>query len=108
MAKVARRIFEKQGLSFKLSTKVTSAEIDRSIARVMLQDNKGDSEISADRILVAVGRVPYSEGLGLEKLGVKQDQQGRVLVDHQFSTNVQGVRAIGDLIPGPILAHKAE
>lgn len=108
VAKVARRIFEKQGLSFKLSTKVTSAEIDRSIARVMLQNNKGDSEISADRILVAVGRVPYSEGLGLEKLGVKQDQQGRVLVDHQFSTNVQGVRAIGDLIPGPMLAHKAE
>ncbi|MDG0965026.1 MAG: dihydrolipoyl dehydrogenase [Opitutales bacterium] len=108
VAKVARKILEKQGLNFSLSTKVTSAKGTKLGTMLSLDSNGKDSSISADRVLVAVGRAPCADGLGLENIGVQTDDKGRVLVDASFSTNITGVRAIGDLIPGPMLAHKAE
>jgi dihydrolipoamide dehydrogenase len=108
VAKVARRILEKQGLNFLLSTKVTEAENTKSGTRLSLEAAGESSELSADRVLVAVGRAPCADGLGLEDIGVQTDEKGRVLVDSSFSTNISGVRAIGDLSPGPMLAHKAE
>jgi dihydrolipoamide dehydrogenase len=108
MSKVARKIFEKQGLTFRLSTKVTSADIGKSKATLTLESEKGTEEISVDRVLVAVGRGPSTDGLGLEKAGVTLDERGRVTVDHAFNTNLSGIRAIGDVIHGPMLAHKAE
>jgi dihydrolipoamide dehydrogenase len=108
VAKVARRILEKQGLNFLLSTKVTEAKIAKSETRLLLEAGGQSSELSADRVLVAVGRAPCADGLGLEDVGVQTDERGRVLVDSTFSTNIPGIRAIGDLIPGPMLAHKAE
>ena len=108
VAKVARRILEKQGLNFLLSTKVTEAENTKSGTRLLLEAAGESSELSADRVLVAVGRAPCADGLGLEDVGVQTDEKGRVLVDSLFLTNIPGVRAIGDLIPGPMLAHKAE
>ena len=108
VSKATRRIFENQGISFRTSTKVESAELSKKNATLLLSKNGTTEEIKADRVLVAVGRKPYSHNLGLEELGVKTDERGRVLVDASFSTNIEGVRAIGDLIPGPMLAHKAE
>ena len=108
VAKVARRILEKQGLHFLLSTKVTEAKNAKAGTRLSLETGGQVSELSADRVLVAVGRAPCSDGLGLGDAGVKADEKGRVLVDSSFSTNIPGIRAIGDLILGPMLAHKAE
>ena len=108
VAKVARRILEKQGLKFLLSTKVTEAKNSKNGTTLSIEANGETSEISADRVLVAVGRAPSADGLGLDKLGVQSDDKGRVLVDAAFCTNISGIRAIGDLIPGPMLAHKAE
>ncbi len=108
VAKVARRILEKQGLNFLLSTKVTEAKIAKSGTRLLLEVGGQSSELTAERVLVAVGRAPCADGLGLDDVGVQTDEKGRVLVDSTFSTNIPGVRAIGDLIPGPMLAHKAE
>jgi len=108
VAKVARRILEKQGLHFLLSTKVTEAKNAKAGTRLSLETGDQVSELSADRVLVAVGRAPCSDGLGLGDAGVKADEKGRVLVDSSFSTNIPGIRAIGDLILGPMLAHKAE
>ena len=108
VAKVARRILEKQGLHFLLSTKVTEAKNAKTGTRLSLETGDQVSELSADRVLVAVGRAPCSDGLGLGDAGVKADEKGRVLVDSSFSTNIPGIRAIGDLILGPMLAHKAE
>jgi dihydrolipoamide dehydrogenase len=108
VAKVARRILEKQGLNFLLSTKVTEAKIAKSGTRLLLEVGGQSSELTAERVLVAVGRAPCADGLGLEDVGVQTDERGRVLVDSTFSTNIPGIRAIGDLIPGPMLAHKAE
>ena len=108
VAKVARKILEKQGLRFLLSTKVTAAKNNKSGTTLSLESGGQKSEISGDRILVAVGRAPCADGLGLQEVGVQTDDKGRVLVDSTFSTNLPGVRAIGDLIPGPMLAHKAE
>jgi dihydrolipoamide dehydrogenase len=91
-----------------LSTKVTSARSTKTKTTLTVENDKGSAEIEADRVLVAVGRAPCSDDLGLSEAGVEQDEKGRVLVDSNFSTNISGVRAIGDLIPGPMLAHKAE
>ena len=108
VAKVARKILEKQGLQFSLSTKVTAAKNTKTGTTLSLESEGNESSVSADRVLVAVGRAPCADGLGLENIGVQTDDKGRVLVDASFSTNIAGVRAIGDLIPGPMLAHKAE
>lgn len=108
MSKIARRIFEKQGLSFRLETKVASAKIKGGKATLSLESSKGNDELTVDRVLVAVGRGPCTDGLGLSEAGIDMDDRGRVVVNHSFQTNLPGVRAIGDVIQGPMLAHKAE
>jgi dihydrolipoamide dehydrogenase len=108
--KQAQRIFEKQGMSFKLSSKVTGVDASGKTLKAKVEPAKGGAAetIEADVVLVAVGRAPYTQGLGLEEAGVKKDERGRVAVDKHFATNVPGVYAIGDVIAGPMLAHKAE
>ncbi|MGA7597295.1 MAG: dihydrolipoyl dehydrogenase [Pseudolabrys sp.] len=106
----AQRLFEKHGITFKLSSKVTAVDASGKRLKVNVETAKGgDAEsIEADVVLVSIGRVPYTEGLGLKELGVKLDERGRVIVDHYYATNVPGIWAIGDVIAGPMLAHKAE
>lgn len=110
VAKQFQRILTKQGFTFKLATKVTGVENTGKGAKVTVEPVAGGAAevIDADIVLVATGRVPYTTGLGLAELGVAQDQRGRVLVDEHYRTNVPGVLAIGDVIAGPMLAHKAE
>jgi dihydrolipoamide dehydrogenase len=106
-----QRIFEKQGMSFRLSSKVTSIDASGQTLKVKVaraSDGGGGETLEADVVLVAVGRVPYTAALGLEALGVKQDNKRRVLIDEHFATSVAGIYAIGDVIAGPMLAHKAE
>lgn len=103
------KLLTRQGIEFKLSTKVTQAKAEGNKVYVEMEDAAGKKErAEADYVLVAVGRKPFSDGLGLKELGIAQDKQGRVEVDGHFETNVKGVYAIGDLIRGPMLAHKAE
>lgn len=104
VAREALKIYKKQGIDFKLETKVKSAKTKGKKAIVEIE---GGEPIEADRVLVAVGRGPNTEGLGLEAIGVKTDERGRIAVDHNFTTNVPNVYAIGDVIAGPMLAHKA-
>ena len=111
-AEVARqfqRILEKQGFKFKLGHKVVKAEIGKSGAAVMIEASAGGSPqtLEADIVLVAIGRRAYTEGLGLEALGVKMER-GQIVIDDQFATSVPGIFAIGDAVRGPMLAHKAE
>lgn len=108
VARELHRMLEKQGLKFRLGTKVTSA--DKKLDGVSLHIEPaagGEAEvIEADVVLVAVGRRPHTEGLGLERIGVTLDDKGRIPVGEGFATNVPGVYAVGDVIPGPMLAHK--
>jgi dihydrolipoamide dehydrogenase len=110
VAKQFQRILAKQGMEFKLGAKVTGVEKSGKGAKVSFEPVKGgDAEtLEADVVLVATGRKPYTEGLGLEEAGVVLDERGRVRTDHHYQTNVPGVYAIGDVIAGPMLAHKAE
>jgi dihydrolipoamide dehydrogenase len=105
-----QRIFQRQGLSFKLSSKVTRIEPTGTALRADIEPAAGGpaTTIEADVALVAVGRVPYTDGLDLDRVGVKQDNRGRLEVDPHYATNVTGIYAIGDVIAGPMLAHKAE
>jgi dihydrolipoamide dehydrogenase len=112
-AEVARqfqRILQKQGTTFKLSSKVTAVDASGKTLKAKVEPAAGGAAegIDADVVLVAIGRVPYTEGLGLEGAGVKLDSRGRVVVDAHYATNVPGIYAIGDVIAGPMLAHKAE
>jgi dihydrolipoamide dehydrogenase len=106
----AQRLFEKQGMTFKLSSKVTAVDASGKRLKATIEPAKGGTAetIEADIVLVAIGRVAYTDGLGLKELGVKVDERGRVVVDHYYATSVPGVWAIGDVIAGPMLAHKAE
>lgn len=110
VSKQFQRILKKQGLAFKLGTKVTGVEAADKGAKVTYEPVKGgDAEtIDADVVLVATGRKPFTEGLGLEKAGVVLDERGRVKIDDHFHTSIPGVYAIGDVVAGPMLAHKAE
>jgi len=110
VAKSFQRILAKQGFSFKLSSKVTGITTNKSACKVSVEPAKGGDavEIEADVVLVAIGRVPYTSGLGLEEVGVKLDERKRVAVDEHYQTSVPGIYAIGDVITGPMLAHKAE
>jgi dihydrolipoamide dehydrogenase len=110
VAKSFQRILAKQGFAFKLGSKVTSIKTSKTGCTVAVEPAKGgDAEqIEADVVLVAIGRVPYTTGLGLEEAGVKLDERKRVAVDAHYQTNVPGIYAIGDVIVGPMLAHKAE
>jgi dihydrolipoamide dehydrogenase len=110
IAKQAQRVLTKQGLEFRLSSGVTGARKRKSGVAVAFEPTGGGaaSELEADVVLVAIGRAPYTEGLGLEELGVETDERGVIQVDERFRTSVPGIYAIGDCIPGPMLAHKAE
>jgi dihydrolipoamide dehydrogenase len=110
VAKSLERIFSKQGLTFRLGTKVVGVTRGEGGLEVALEPAKGGTQdrVDADVVLVAIGRVPYTDGLGLDDVGVVRDDKGRILVNGQFETNVTGIYAIGDVIPGPMLAHKAE
>ena len=105
-----QRLLEKQGITFKLSSKVTGVESSGKKLTVSVEPAAGGAAeaIEADVVLVSIGRVPFTEGLGLEDVGVAKDNKGRVVVDAHFATNVPGIYAIGDVIAGPMLAHKAE
>ena len=106
----AQRLFEKQGIKFHLSSKVTAVDASNARLKAQVEPAAGGAAqaMEADVVLVAVGRVPYTEGLGLETVGVQKDNRGRVIVDQHFSTHAPGIYAIGDVIAGPMLAHKAE
>jgi dihydrolipoamide dehydrogenase len=110
IAKQFRRMLEKQGMEIRTGAKVTGVKKTSKGATVTFEPVKGGEAetVEADVVLVATGRKPYSDGLGLENAGVVMDERGRVRVDGQFSTSVQGIYAIGDVIAGPMLAHKAE
>jgi dihydrolipoamide dehydrogenase len=106
----SQRLLERQGLKFKLSSKVTGVASSGATLKASVEPAKGGAAetIEGDVVLVAIGRVPYTEGLGLESVGVQRDNRGRVVVNDHFATNVKGIFAIGDVIAGPMLAHKAE
>lgn len=110
VAKSFQRIQEKQGVEFKLGSKVTGVDTSGKKLKASIEPAAGGATetIEADVVLVAIGRVPYTEGLGLKEAGVELDQRGRVQTDGHFATNVKGIYAIGDVIDGPMLAHKAE
>lgn len=110
IATMFQRTLTKQGMKFKLGSKVTSSEVTSDGVTLTMEPSKGgDAEtLVADVVLVATGRRPFTTGLGLEGLGVKMDKIGRVEVDHDFRTAVPSIYAIGDAIDGPMLAHKAE
>lgn len=110
VCKQTQRILAKQGLDFRLGRKVTGAKTTKTGVSLSVEPVKGgDSEtVKADVVLVAIGRRAYTEGLGLEALGVEIDDRGIIQVDDRFQTSVPGIYAIGDCVPGPMLAHKAE
>ena len=110
IAKQTQRVLAKQGLTFKLGRKVTAAKKTKAGVTLTHEPAKGGEaeEIKADRVLVSIGRRPFTAGLGLEALGVAIDNRGVIQVDHRFQTSVPGIYAIGDCVPGPMLAHKAE
>lgn len=110
ISKEAKKILAKQGMEFKLSTKVTSAEKSKGKVTLNLEAAAGGSpeKLEVETVLLAIGRRPYTSGLGLEKAGVKVDNRGRVEIDDHFQTSVKGIYAIGDVVRGAMLAHKAE
>ncbi|MBF9232870.1 dihydrolipoyl dehydrogenase [Microvirga alba] len=110
VAKNFQRMLGKQGFQFKLGSKVTKVEKKGKGATLTVEPAAGGASetIEADVVLVAIGRVPYTQGLGLDEIGVQKDAKGRIQTDAHFSTNVTGIYAIGDVIAGPMLAHKAE
>jgi dihydrolipoamide dehydrogenase len=103
----AIREFKKQGLDFRFATLVKSASVVKKEVLVTLEDKDGESQITFDRLLVAVGRKPYTEGLLADDSGVKLNQRGQIEVDEQSRTTAAGVWAVGDCVRGPMLAHKA-
>jgi dihydrolipoamide dehydrogenase len=110
VARQFQRLLEKQGITFKLASKVAAIDASGLVLKAGVEPAAGGAaqQIEADVALIAIGRVPYTEGLGLEAIGLKLDNRGRVPVDGHFATSVPGIYAIGDVIAGPMLAHKAE
>ena len=110
VARQFQRILEKQGFAFKLSAKVTGIDATGNTLVAKIEPAAGgpSEKLEADVVLVCIGRVPYTEGLGLKEAGVALDNRGRVQIDPHFATSVKGVYAIGDVVAGPMLAHKAE
>jgi len=108
--KEANKIFKKQGIEFRLGTKVTGVKVDGGKATLTVEPAKGGASetIEADAVLVSIGRRPNTDGLALDKAGLSTNQRGQIETDHDFRTSVPGIWAIGDVIPGPMLAHKAE
>ena len=109
IAKTFQRTLKKQGMKFPLSAKGTGAETTKSRVALSVEPAKGGEAqtLEADVVLVAIGRRPNTEGLGLERAGVALDKSGRIQIDGRFQTNIPGIYAIGDVIAGPMLAHKA-
>ena len=110
VAKQFQRILEKQGFAFKLGAKVTGVDASGKTLKATVEPAAGGAAetLEADVVLVCIGRVPYTEGLGLKEAGIALDNRGRVQIDAHFATTVKGVYAIGDVVAGPMLAHKAE
>lgn len=110
IAKQFQRILEKQGFAFKLGSKVIGVEANSKALLAKIEPAAGGAAetIEADVVLVCIGRVPYTDGLGLKEAGVALDNRGRVQIDPHFATSLKGVYAIGDVVAGPMLAHKAE
>ena len=110
LGKNMQRLLKRRGFTFRLGTKVTAAKRGKSGVAVTLEPAKGGEAetLTVDAVLVSIGRRPHTEGLGLEAVGVALDNAGRVKVDDRFQSNVPGIYAIGDVIAGPMLAHKAE
>jgi dihydrolipoamide dehydrogenase len=110
VAKQFQRMLEKQGFAFKLSAKVTAVDTSGARLAATIEPAAGGAAetLQADVVLVAIGRVPYTDGLGLQESGVVIDNRGRIQIDAHFATSVKGVYAIGDVVAGPMLAHKAE
>jgi dihydrolipoamide dehydrogenase len=108
LSNLLQRLLTAQGMTFHLEAKVTAVKVDNGRATVTA--TKGDQELKfeADKVLVSVGRRPFSESVGADKVGVELDEKKRIKVDKHFRTNVEGIYAIGDVITGPMLAHKAE
>jgi dihydrolipoamide dehydrogenase len=108
--KESRKIFKKQGIEFRLSTKVTGVTVKGKTATLTLEPSAGGEAetMTADCVLVSIGRKPNTKGLGLEAIGLEPNQRGQIAIDHDFRTSVEGIWAIGDVVPGPMLAHKAE
>jgi dihydrolipoamide dehydrogenase len=108
LSNLLQRLLTSQGMTFHLEAKVTAVKVDNGRATVIA--TKGDQELKfdADKVLVSVGRRPFSESVGADKVGIEVDEKKRIKVDKHFRTNVEGIYAIGDVITGPMLAHKAE
>ncbi|KAH6643952.1 hypothetical protein C7974DRAFT_459718 [Boeremia exigua] len=110
IAKNAQKLLKKQGLNFKLNTKVTAGEVSAQGIKVNVEAAKGGKpeSLDADVVLVAIGRRPYTAGLGLDNVGLETDDRGRLIIDQEYRTKIPHIRAIGDVTFGPMLAHKAE
>ncbi len=108
LSQMLQRSLKQQGLDIRLKTQVTKASVSEEGVTVTLKDAKDkESEISGDKLLVAVGRRPFTDGLGLESVGIQRDERGRIPVNEQYMTSTPGIYAIGDVVVGPMLAHKA-
>ncbi|KAK7567810.1 hypothetical protein IWX91DRAFT_354634 [Phyllosticta citricarpa] len=110
ISKNIEKILKKQGIKFKTGTKVSSGEVNSAGVKVAVEAAKGGKEetLDADVVLVAIGRRPYTQGLGIENVGIETDDRGRLVIDHEYRTKVPHIRVIGDCTFGPMLAHKAE
>ncbi len=109
LAKEAKKVFTEEGINFELKQKVVEAKQTAKTVSLKLEDDKGATkEIKADKVLVCVGRRPYTEALGLDKAGIKVNNRGQIEIDDNFETNIDGVYAVGDCVRGPMLAHKGE
>ena len=108
--KEAGKLFKKQGMELMLGHKVTGAKVDKQGVKLTVEKSSGGDEqtIAASHVLVAIGRRPNTDGLALDKAGLQVNNRGQIEIDHEFRTTVPGVWAIGDVVPGPMLAHKAE
>ncbi len=110
VGKAFQKLLEKQGMVIKTGTKVTAVKTAKNGAVVTVEPASGgkSEDIKCDIVLMSIGRKPHTESLGLDAIGLKLDERGRIAINADFSTNVRGVWAIGDCVPGPMLAHKAE
>ncbi len=107
VGRTLHRLLAKQGMEFLVNTKVSHAEVSGDTVNVTLESEDQESSLACDKLLVAVGRRPLTQNLGLEELGISLDRAGRVAVDERYCTNIPAIYAIGDIIQGPMLAHKA-
>src|SRR5262249_28047999 len=108
LANLLQRLLTAQGMTFHLEAKVSAVNLENGQATVIATKDGQELKFDADKVLVSVGRRPFSDGLGAEKVGIELDEKKRIKVDKHYRTNVGGIYAIGDVIAGPMLAHKAE